>query len=317
MKAALQVTGVNAIAFADVAPVLGWPKVEISTHAAPSLVVRANAVSPGFFEALSIPIVRGRALDASDRPCGMAPCHVVVSETFARQVLHAADPIGMTFRMRPAGALEVVGMAADTSVERYATPDPPRMYLPWTDDGRPYQALARFAGGESAAAAAVVASLREWFPGASIDAHTLRWPIEAWIDDVAKLETLIVALGGTAAALAALGVFGVVSFAVSRRQHELGVRIALGATRHDIYGTVMSGAVRPVVVGLIAGVGLAMLTATVFARLLYELRFSVSPRDPAMYAGAGAVLLAIIVTALLVPAGRAAKINPMVALRTE
>jgi ABC-type antimicrobial peptide transport system permease subunit len=106
-----------------------------------------------------------------------------------------------------------------------------------------------------------------------------------------------------------------VSFAVSRRRHELGVRIALGAARHDIYGTVMSGAVRPVVAGLVAGAGLAMLTATVFARLLYELRFGVSPRDPAMYAGA--VLLAIIVTALIVPARRAATINPMVALRAE
>jgi putative ABC transport system permease protein len=317
MKTALQVAGMSSIAFADVAPVLDWPKVEISTRAAPSLVVRANAVSPGFFETLSIPIVRGRGLDAADRPCGPAPCHVVVSETFARQVLHAADPVGMTVQMKPAATLEVVGMAADTSVERYATPDPPRMYLPWTDDGRPYQALARFTGSESPVASTVVASLRESFPGASIDAHTLRWPIEAWIDDVGKLEALIVALGGTAAALAALGVFGIVSFTVSRRRHELGIRIALGAARHDIYGTIIGGAIGPVAVGLVAGAGLALLTATVFARVLHELQFAISPRNPSMYADAGLVLLAIVVTALVVPARRAAAINPFVALRYE
>jgi len=153
--------------------------------------------------------------------------------------------------------------------------------------------------------------------GAVLNVRTLQSIVESWVEEVGRMETLIAVLGVTAVALAALGVFGVVSFAVSRRRQELGIRLALGATRRDIYAAVVGGAVKPVVVGLIAGIGLALLTAVAFARLLHELRFAVSPRDPATYAGITLLLLAIITLALWPPARRAAAINPLVALRSE
>src|SRR4029079_16233244 len=293
--------------------------------------VRANEVSPGYFGALNIPIVRGRALDANDRPCGRGRCHVVVSETLARQVLRADDPVGLTLQTREGTTLEVVGVARDTSVQQFNVPDPPQLYLPWAIDGRSYQALVRFSGGVDRTGPAVSAALRTAFPGAVLNVRTLQAIVESWVEEVGRIETLIAVLGITAVALAALGVFGVVSFAVSRRRQELGIRLALRATRRDIYAAVAGGAVKPVAVGLIAGtglapltavgviagIGLALLTAVAFARLLHELRFAVSPRDPVTYAGITLLLLAIITLALWPPARRAAAINPLVALRSE
>src|SRR5207253_1414337 len=125
--------------------------------------------------------------------------------------------------------LRIVGVAADTSAQTFGRPDPPAIYLPWTDDGRPYRPLVRFDGDATMFAARVAAALRERFPQAVVDTHTLRWPLDNWLDEIGGVEQLVVALGLAAAALAAMGVFGVVSFAVSRREREFGIRIALGA----------------------------------------------------------------------------------------
>ena len=131
-----------------------------------------------------------------------------------------------------------------------------------------------------------------------------------------KIEALVVALGVTATALAVMGVFGVVSFAVSRRTHELGVRIALGARPRDIYATVIGVGIRPVGAGLLCGAR-ALITAVAFGRVLQKLQFTVSPLSPATYTGAALVLVAVIVLALLVPARRAASVSPLTALKAE
>jgi len=315
-EALLRVPGVRAIVFADTAPVFGSSKLDLATDGWPAVTVRANTVSPGFFAALDIAILQGRALDEADRACGQS-CRIVVSNTFARRILRTANPIGTIVQTAAGAQLEIVGVARDTTVQRIDVPDPPQVYLPWTNDGRPYQALVRFSGRPGQVGPAVSTALRERFPGTVVEVHTLRWPIESWLEDVGKIEALIVALAGTGAALAAMGVFGVVSFSVSRRRRELGVRLALGAARSDIYTAVMGGALAPVVAGLAAGVGLALSMGAIFARLLFELHFSVSSHDPVLYAAAGAVLAVIVTAALVVPARRAASINPLVALRYE
>jgi ABC-type antimicrobial peptide transport system permease subunit len=114
-----------------------------------------------------------------------------------------------------------------------------------------------------------------------------------------------------------MGVFGVVSFAASRREHELGVRIALGARSRDIYATVIGVGIRPVAAGLLGGTALALMTAAGFARVLEKLKFAVSPSDPVTYASAAVLLVAVIVLALLVPARRAASVSPLTALKAE
>jgi predicted permease len=312
-----RVPGTRAIAFAQTAPVFGATRIELADADATLPAVSANEVSPGFFAALDLPIVRGRPLDDGDAPCADSPCHVVVSQSFARQILKVEDPIGRIVHTKAGGTLEIVGVSRDTAVNDGNQPDAPLIYLPWTPDGRHYQPLVRFAGGADTYAPAVNAALRERFPGALVDVHTLRWPIEQWGEELARVEALVVALGGAAAVLAAIGVFGVVSFAVARRGHELGVRVALGAGRRDIYATVLAVALKPVTVGLVLGLALGVPAALLFARVLIDLGLGASARNPLIYVAAGATLVTIMLAALVAPARRAASIDPLAALRTE
>ena len=150
-----------------------------------------------------------------------------------------------------------------------------------------------------------------------VDARTARSYIDAWLDEIGRMELLIVPLGASAAALAVIGVFGVVSFAVSRRTRELGVRIALGASPRDIYAAVLGSGVKPVIAGLACGILLAVLIATAFARTLARFRFAVSPTDPITYVGVTVMLGVITLAALQYPARRAAAVSPLTALKSE
>lgn len=309
--------GVRHVVFAAAAPVFGGSMVDLALPDATPLQVDSNEVSPGFFEAVDIPILRGRALDARDLPCARGACPVVVSQALARRLAPDADVVGRSVRMANGTTFEIVGIAGDTSVMEAGVADPPRMYQPWLPDGRAYQALVRFAGGRDRLADSVAAALRARYPGATVDAHTLRWPIEKWLDEAGRIEALVVALGVTAAALAVMGVFGVVSFAVSRRTRELGVRLALGARPHDIYATVAAAGIRPAAVGLLCGIALGLGTAVASARILRKLEFAVSPHNPLLYAGAALLLALVILAALSVPARRAAALSPLTALKSE
>jgi predicted permease len=318
LSGALQrIPGMQAIAYAETAPVFGAPTMEVAGPGADFRPVAANEISPGFFDVLDLAILRGRALDERDLPCLRGICHVVVSESFARQVLDTADPVGRAVLTKTGVTLEIVGLARDTTVVEPTQADPPAMYLPWTPDGRGYQPLVRFTGSPGVYAPAVAAALRERFPEAIVDVNTLRWPIELWVKEISKVELLIVALGGAAVALAAMGVFGILSFAVARRRQELGIRVALGAGRRQIYATVVGPTVKPVAAGFAGGVALAVPTGIVFGNVLARLRLAASPTDPAIYAAAGVSLFAIILVALIVPARRAAAVSPLTALKSE
>jgi hypothetical protein len=273
-------------------------------------------VSPGFFAALGLPVLRGRALGPADAPCRGAGCAVVVSNALAQRLFSAIDAVGQ--EMQAGGeTLRIVGIAADTSAEGRSHPDRPAVYRPWTDDGRAYQALLRVDGNAGSAAAGAARALRERFPGAVVDVHTLRWPLEIWIAEVGGLEAPVVALGTASAILAALGVFGVLSFNVSRREREFGIRIALGATAAQIYGTVLRNGSRPVAAGLAAGAALTVLTAAGFSDILGKLQFAIAPFDPRVYALAAVSLTAAIALAMIVPARRATSVDPIRTLRNE
>jgi hypothetical protein len=303
--------------FAATAPGFVTSKVGIVRADSTVQPVDANEISPGFFRALDIPIVRGRALDERDGPCAAGTCDVVVSEGAVRQLLPPGDPIGRTLQSESGAILRVAGVARDTSMREVGRSDSPLIYLPWVPDGRPYQALVRFSGDGGRFARDVTDTLRARFPDALVDTHTLRWTIDLWLEEIGKIEGLVVALGVTATGLAVMGVFGVVSFAASRREHELGVRIALGARSRDIFATVIGVGIRPVAAGLLCGTALALMTAAGFARVLEKLKFAVSPSDPVTYASAAVLLVAVIVLALLVPARRAASVSPLTALKAE
>ena len=310
------VPGVQAIAFARVPPVMPPPTMAISTKDAPARDINVNEISPNYFLAAGIPLLRGRALADADRPCLRQACHVVVSEAFARQLLAAREPLGQVVRNQTGDALEIVGVARDTSVQQIGQPDPPTIYMPWRPD-TPYQAVVRFAGDRDQLTAVVADALRRRFPETVVDARTARWFIDAWLDEVGRIEILIVALGAAAAGLAIIGVFGVVSFAVSRRTREIGVRIALGARPAEIYRTVIAAGLKPVLTGLACGIVMAVLTGVAFARLLARFHFAVSPTDPTTYVAVTALLGTVTAAALAFPARRAASVNPLDAIRYE
>jgi hypothetical protein len=309
--------GTRAIAFAATAPGFGGSSVEVAIPDRPPLVVETNDVSPGFFSAIDLPIVRGRALDDRDGPCRAGGCSAVVSEALARRLFPAGDAVGGSLQTTTGTRLRIVGVAADTSAQTAGEPDRPALYRPWTPDGRAYQALVRFDGDPGTFAARVGAELRARFPQASVDTHTLRWPLDVWLDEMGRVEQLVVALGVAAAALAAMGVFGVVSFAVSRREREFGIRIALGATRAQIYAAVMSSGWRPVAAGFALGTGGALLTGVSFARVLAKVRFTVSPLAPGLYLCAALPLAIVIAAGLIVPARRAMSVDPIRTLKDE
>jgi hypothetical protein len=309
------IPGARRIAFAATAP--GF-KASATDVVAGGVTISAdtNEISPGFFDALGIRIARGRALDQSDSPCQGHGCTVVVSEALARRLFGSADAVGREIRLG-GETLRIAGVAADTAGRSRNQPDPPVVYLPWTEDGRAYQALVRFDGDTGQFAANAGRALRERFSGASVDVHTLRWPLDGWIDEIGGVGQLVAALGLASAGLAAMGVFGVVSFAVSRREREFGIRIALGATRAQIYATVLGTGARPIAAGLTAGAIVALVSAAAFARILAELQFTIAPFDPRLYVIAAVPLILIIAAALVIPARRAMSVDPLRALKCE
>jgi predicted permease len=309
------IPGVRGIAFSATAPGFKASTADVSSDGV-TISAETNEISPGFFDVLGIRITRGRALDQADAPCQGHGCTVVVSEALARRLFAAGDAVGREMRLG-GETLRIAGVAADTSAQIRSQPDPPVIYLPWTDNGRAYQALVRFDGDTAQFAANAARTLRDRFSGAVVDVHTLRWPLDGWIDEIGGVEQLIVALGLAAAVLAALGVFGVVSFAVSRREREFGIRIALGATRAQIYATVLRAGATPIAAGLSAGALVALLGAAGFARVLAKLQFTIAPFDPRLYVIAAAPLILVIAAALIVPARRATSVDPLRALKAE
>jgi putative ABC transport system permease protein len=166
---------------------------------------------------------------------------------------------------------------------------------------------------------AVVAACREMVPGASIHSGTIQSWMDEQLDPLWSLEVFVGTLGALVLALAVIGIYGVVSFAVSRRTRELGIRIALGAQTKDILRTVFGYGARPVVAGLLAGLLLALAVSPVVARLFQLARapFTVDTSDTPAYAGAAVLVAVVALAAMLGPAHRATKVDPMVALRYE
>jgi predicted permease len=316
LREALQsVSGARAVAFAATAPGFAGDGADVAAHGV-TIQADVNDVSPGFFQTVDIAMLRGRALGTADGPCRGGGCAVVVSNALASRLFPGTDALGE--EMNAGGeTLHIVGIAADTSVAARNQADRPALYRPWTDDGRPYQALVRVDGDVRAAAVEAARELRDRFPGAIVDVHTLRWPLEVWLAEVGGIEDLVVALGLAAALLAALGVFGVVSFTVSRREREFGIRIALGATSAQIYATVLRTASRPVAAGLAAGATAAMLAAAAFAGILARLQFTIAAFDPRLYVLAAVPLTVAAVLAMILPARRATAVDPMRALKYE
>ena len=280
--------------------------------------VHVNEVSPEFFATLDIPILGGRGLQETDSACGRTVCRVVVSEEFVRELMTPGDPLGMTMRTSKGTTLEVVGVARDTSTTLHGRPDGPLIYAPWAPDAGPYAPIVRFSGDAVAVGQAVTAVLRESYPGSYLEVRTIQSEIDGNLNGFWHLEVLIAILGGVAVTLAIIGIYGVISFAVSRRTQEIGVRVALGARKSDIYSAVLKSNVRPIIAGMVVGEFLALTGAWILSRVLERNPFMpLRSNDPVAFTAVPVLVAAAALVACYVPARRAARVDPTVALKYE
>lgn len=267
-------------------------------------------VSPGLFHTLGIPLRAGRDFEAGDRNRMVA----VISESLARQLWPHENAVGRTL-VDLQRHLQVVGVAADartTSVDS----DPVNMlYIPlWQRPQYSSSVLVRTAMDPKSIAAALRAAV--WSADRDVPVpreRTLREILSASLARRRFQTTLLALFAAAALALAAFGTYGVVAYAVTRRRPELGIRMALGAGKGDVLRMVLRQGMTPVLAGLAAGA----LAALWIGQLVSSMLFRVSPRDPAAFAIASAVLLLVSAAACWIPARRAARVDPMQALRFE
>jgi len=266
-------------------------------------------VTPNYFRTIGVPIRMGRGLTGADR--GRA---VVISESLARRYWPGRNPVGETIRYGE-GTREIVGVAGDARDVSFDRPPTPTLYHAWDDrDAAIATVLLRFSGPADRVMAAVRRAVREVDPAAPIT-------MLATVDDLISVSvaprsfnTLLFGVFGAAGVVVALvGIYGLVSFLVARRERELGIRLALGATARGLKVLVIAGTLRWVAAGIVLGVGAALLCARYLEPFVYQIR----PDDPRTLAGVAAAFVLVAAGASYLPARRAARVDPMIALRAE
>ena len=277
-----------------------------------------SRVSEGYLEALGIPLVAGRGISPAD---GVHAPHVaVINEAMARRFFNSPSPLGRTFRNSDgrggdSDPIEVVGVVGDTKFGALDEPTQPAEYLPFAQSEGPPVAtfVLRTEGPPRALAGAATAAMAEIAPNVSVDVATLEERVSASLGRPRLLAILSGFFGGLALLLAVIGLYGTMSYDVTRRRNEIGIRIALGAATSGVLRLVLGDAGRLVAFGVVLGLCLVLASTRFVASLLYGL----TPSDPATLALATAVLVLVALAAALVPAFRAARLDPMEALRED
>jgi predicted permease len=286
----------------------------------PFIPIEFNAVTPGYFQTMRIPLLRGRDFTTQDRDG--SPGVVIVNETTARQFWPGGDPIGKTLSLwHPKGkspSVQVVGVVKDGRYQRSWRDDPsPFMFLPLYQE--PYFPLeATLHLRSDADLPSTVAAVRREVQALDkniplLDIRTMKEQASIALSPERMRATLLGAFGLLALTLVAIGIYGLMSYSVSQRTHEIGVRRALGAGQKDVLRLVVGEGLRLTSVG--AAIGLA--GAFALTRLLRTFLFGVTPTDPIAFVGVSVLLTIVALLASYIPARRATKVDPMVALRYE
>jgi predicted permease len=279
-----------------------------------SLQVRYNRVSPNFFSILGIPIVRGR--DFSDSEVQSGARVLIVTEAAAREFWPGQDPIGKTLEVfgDTSPLLEVIGVAKDAQVDLLGQEHPRFLYVPTSlKESADDVFMVHSTLGDAATQREIHDAIHQIDPQLLFTVARL----EDNPENFRAFSRIVAAASGTLGALAMLlasiGVYGLVSFAVSRRIREIGIRMALGADGRDVMKLILGQALRPVAIGAATG----MICCAGVSRIFSVLLFGVSPIDPVAFLLVPAFLILVAAVACYVPARRAMRVDPMVALRYE
>jgi len=273
-------------------------------------------VTPDYFRAVGLRITRGRGFTAEDSARSRRVS--VINETMAQRYFPGENPLGKRWgdnRNFAVDGIEIIGVVEDARYNDVKAESVSMSYLPAAQSGRyPRSIEVRTSGDSAAMAAALRRALRESQPRLAIGSiESLDERIVRSIRVERLLGWLTMTFGGAALALACLGLYGTISNAVRRRRAELGIRVALGADRAAVQWLIVREALVLVLLGGAIGLPLAFISA----RALRSLLFGIAPSDPLAYASAAGVLLVVCVFAAYVPAWRASRLDPIVALRSE
>jgi predicted permease len=278
------------------------------------------AVASGdFFRTAGIPLIRGRLFNAQDGPD--APHVAIISDALARRKWPHQDPVGqviffgnMDGIMKP---LTIVGVAGDIRAEGLDQPPTSLIYVDYRQRGLGGSSAPAIILRTSLPAGAIVPSARAAFrqldPNVPVQFSTFAEALGGWMAEKRFLLLLAGVFAGSALLLAAVGIYGLVAHSVTRRTQEIGVRIALGAQRNDVLRLVVGESARLAAAGVAIGLALSL----ALTRLISSLLFGVTPADPVTFISVAAILSAAALFASYIPARRAMRVDPIVALRYE
>ncbi|HEX5727660.1 MAG TPA: ABC transporter permease [Longimicrobiaceae bacterium] len=274
-----------------------------------------NVVGADFFRVTGVPVLRGREFGAADRPGTPEPA--VVNETFARRWFPGGDAVGRRITLDQAGGpyATIVGVVRDAKYVSLGEDPRPMLYLSFSHNYRDAMTLhLRARGGPVALADPLLAAARALDPALPLPRpRTMPEELRFALLPSRVAAAVLGGFGALALLLAAVGIYGVVSYGVGQRTREIGIRAALGAGRGAVVRLVLGESLRTVAVGGAVGIALALLAGVVVRGLLY----GVSPADPAVLLGTPLLLGAVALLASWLPARRAARVDPMIALRAE
>jgi predicted permease len=311
--------GVRAAAMHAIVPLSGnmfSMVVRLPDKAGAEQRTQYDVVSPDFVRTLGMRVADGRAIGEEDR--AGAPRVVVVNEAFALRAWPGARAVGQRIRLEgdSAGEATVVGVLRDARVEEVTRAPSPMLYLPLAQQWTPEMVLEVrvAAGAPHAVLGAVRRELRTLDPDLPIgEVRTLEEVRTQAMFPARLMATLMTAFGALALCVAAVGLAAVVAFAVAQRTREMGVRMALGAAGSDVARLVVGEGLRLAAAGLVVGLALAFGVTRLIASQLY----GVGAADPATFLSVAAVLGTVALLAAWVPARRASRVDPLVALRAE
>jgi predicted permease len=284
----------------------------------PPIEKRANGpshdIAPGYFKTWGIPLLAGREFDKHDTADSPKVC--LISQAGAKKVYPNENPIGKTLLVSSLGVpYEIVGIVGDVRSIRVNEAPGMEFYIPWSQENFPFvNVTARTQLKLDPATKAVQSAINKVNSGLAIAIPQTMDAVVAQALGQARLMTWLLGIfAGVALLLASIGIYGAVAYTVEQRTGEIGVRMALGAQTRDVLRLVVNQGMKPVVIGLVIGI----VSAFALGRLITSQLFEVSAHNPALLGGATIVLAAIALLACLLPARRAALVDPVQALRTE
>ena len=284
-------------------------------------VAEMTTVSPSYFQVLKSPLVRGRVFRDDDNSTGQQVA--LINETLARRYWADRDPLGQQIKLiagrgqAPAQNpwITIVGVVADIRSDGFDAASAPHIYFPLYQNPTYGSVVYLRTGGDPASLGdAVRREVHEVDPTIPVFAvRTMDEVVSKYLEQRRFALELLAIFAGVALLLACIGIYGVMAYTFSQRTNEIGIRMAMGAQRIDILKIAASEGAVVVAFGIVSGI----LGAALFTRFLQSMLFEVKSSDPATYLGISALLAAVTLLACLVPARRATRVDPLIALRQD